>query len=374
MKITIGGDLVLSEFYEISKIDKSISNIFQNSDLNILNLEAPITSSNNKISKTGPHIKADLKSTEEVLNLLNVDFLTLANNHIKDYDDQGIKETLEFCESNSISTIGAGMDIKSASEIKYLTTEIGIISVLNFTENEWSIASESSSGANPLDLINNSRDIKKAKENSDFLILIIHGGNEHYKYPSPRMVKQYRYYAELGANLIVGHHTHCLSGYELFGKTPIFYSLGNFLFTMRRKNPESWYTGLILNLEINNSKDVSFSLLPIRQSQQDFSIKLLEEMEKQNVLLEISKINKIIENKSLLEDTWSQFVEKNHSAFVRNISPVGGISNKYLKALFYRSHLYKLFLNDSYVKEFLNRIRCEAHYDLTKDIFNKMLK
>ena len=58
MKFLITGDLVINQPYDISKISPSIIDLFKQSNINILNLEAPVTSSNSKIIKTGPHLKA----------------------------------------------------------------------------------------------------------------------------------------------------------------------------------------------------------------------------------------------------------------------------------------------------------------------------
>ena len=58
--------------------------------------------------------------------------------------------------------------------------------------------------------------------------MIVHGGHECYNLPSPRMQKQYLFYADQGADIVVGHHTHCISGYEVYKGVPIYYSLGNF--------------------------------------------------------------------------------------------------------------------------------------------------
>ena len=188
------------------------------------------------------------------------------------------------------------------------------------------------------------------------------------------MVKHYRFYADCGADIVVGHHTHCISGYEFYGKTPIFYSLGNFLFTMRRENPDSWYTGIVLNLDIDSDKQIRFELLPIEQKRDCFSLNLSSGLDKEKVLNEIDEINSVISNNDLLEQKWDGFIEKNYASFVKRISPIGGIKNRYLKAVFYKTGLYKLFLNQTYLKEFINRIRCEAHFDLTIGIFNKLLK
>src|SRR5690606_40171562 len=103
--ILITGDLVLSKEYPISNIDDNIVSLFKNSDLNIVNLEAPITNSKKKIDKTGPNIKSHEQSTKDVLDKLNIDIVTLANNHVLDYDEQGVGDTLSFCNINSIKTV-----------------------------------------------------------------------------------------------------------------------------------------------------------------------------------------------------------------------------------------------------------------------------
>src|SRR5690554_1607362 len=95
--ILITGDLVLSKEYPSSNIDVNIVSLFKKSDLNIVNLEAPTTTSNSKIDKTGPSIKLHEESTKNVLAKLNIDIVTLANNHVLDYDEQGVYDTLDFC-------------------------------------------------------------------------------------------------------------------------------------------------------------------------------------------------------------------------------------------------------------------------------------
>ena len=109
------------------------------------------------------------------------------------------------------------------------------IFIFNFCENEWSIAESDNPGANPMDIIDNANQIKYARELADYVIVIVHGGHEYYNLPSPRMQKQYRFYADQGADIVVGHHTHCISGNEVYKGVPIYYSLGNFIFTKNKK-------------------------------------------------------------------------------------------------------------------------------------------
>src|SRR5699024_1471447 len=120
----------------------------------------------------------------------------------------------------------------------------------------------------------------------------VHGGHEYYNLPSPRMQEQYRFYAEQGADLVVGHHTHCVSGFEVHHGTPIFYSLGNFLFTKNNSN-EEWYTGLVLEVKVSEG-ELTTQLHPISQSKEGFALTLLQDGEKRNILQRVQQYSAII--------------------------------------------------------------------------------
>jgi len=372
--ILITGDLVLSKEYPISNIDDNIVSLFKNSDLNIVNLEAPITNSKKKIDKTGPNIKSHEQSTKDVLDKLNIDIVTLANNHILDYDEQGVSDTLSFCKTNNIKTVGAGMNLEEASKILYIDTIEGKIAIVNFAENEWTSATEQTAGSNPMDLIDNFKQLQQAKQNADFVITIIHGGNEYSHYPSPRMVKQYRFYAESGADAVIGHHTHCVSGYEEHKGVPIFYSLGNFLFTTAKRKPDSWYSGLVLNLKIKKGSKIYFEVIPVSQSKEGQILSIMEGKDKEEVLDLMKKVNKVISDEELLKAEWMNFVSKVESGYIRRLTPIAGFNNRFVNAALYRTGIYKWFLNRTYLKETLNRVRCEAHSDVMRTVFEKLVR
>jgi len=229
--VNIAGDFCITPaFVKKDLVQEQVKEIFNSSSINIVNLECPVNNGGEKykIIKHGPH----LQTTEQIfdhLKALSISAVTLANNHILDYGEQGLNTTLEACKRNNIAAAGVGKDLKDAAKFIIIEKEDYRIAIVNFCENEWSIASDETPGANPLDIIENIRQIKKARTEADFVIVIIHGGNEYYNLPSPRIVKQYRFFAENGADAIISHHTHCVSGYEVYNKVPIFYGLGNML-------------------------------------------------------------------------------------------------------------------------------------------------
>src|SRR5690554_2607644 len=94
MKILITGDLVINKTFLNDNISPEVINLFQSSDYNIVNLEAPVTESNLKILKTRPHLKSEKESTLEILKALNINLCTLANNHVLDYDEQGVLDKI----------------------------------------------------------------------------------------------------------------------------------------------------------------------------------------------------------------------------------------------------------------------------------------
>src|SRR5690606_1069444 len=109
---------------------QEVIGLFQNSDYNIVNLEAPVTNSKSKIIKTGPHLKANKESTLSVLKTLEIDLVTLANNHVLDYDEEGVLDTLDFCRENNFLVAGAGKNKEEAAKIFYLDTKVGKIAFI----------------------------------------------------------------------------------------------------------------------------------------------------------------------------------------------------------------------------------------------------
>src|SRR5690554_976332 len=370
MKILITGDLVINKTFLNDNISPEVINLFQSSDYNIVNLEAPVTESNLKILKTRPHLKSEKESTLEILKALNINLCTLANNHVLDYDEQGVLDTINFCKENNIQTVGAGNNLEEASKTLYFDSAEGKIAIVNFAENEWSSATEKTAGANPMDIIDNAKQIKEAKQSADYVFVIVHGGHEYYNLPSPRMQKQYRFYAEQGADIVIGHHTHCISGNEVYNGVPIYYSLGNFLFT-KPSSYKDWYLGLVLEVEIKNG-NITSQLHPVKQEKESFELSLLNGNEKLDVLNRISKYNDIISNSVKLKNEWDIYIKSKYDFYLNYWSPISFIQNRYLKAVCNRLGI-KL-INKKGMALTLNLMRCEAHTDMSKEVIKKYLK
>jgi poly-gamma-glutamate synthesis protein (capsule biosynthesis protein) len=348
--------------------DTKILELFSSSDYNILNLESPLTEAGpeHQIIKTGPNLKAS-PDTIRVLNVLKTNLVTLANNHIYDYGKKGLADTFELCRKNQIATVGAGQNLDEASQI-FLKKIKGItIAVVNIAENEWCNADDTRGGANPMNIISNTRSINRAKEIADIVLLIIHGGHELYYYPSPRMIDQYRFYAEQGASLIISHHSHCISGYEVHNNIPIFYGLGNFLFDSTT-DFEGWYKGILLNIQINSDKKITWKLHPYKQIKDNFKVEILEGLEKEELEKQIESICSTITDSDEIKKRFYIFSNRQEKDILSMFSTSYFIDNHYFRSAIKKFGLEKFFLRHAQLKSILNYSRCEAHRDISSRI------
>lgn len=365
MKLIIAGDfcpynrvqnlLEENKFEEI--VSKEVLDLFFKMDYNIVNLECPVVESvNSNIDKVGPSIKTTSKAFN-FLNYLNVNIVTLSNNHIMDYGAEGLVSSIKGCQDASIKYIGAGESLEQAREplfISYLNQKVAII---NITENEFSTTHDCSPGANPLDLVNNYYDIKSAKDKSDYVIVIYHGGHEGYKYPSPRMKKIFRYFIDVGADLVVCHHAHCHSGYEVYKNKNIYYGLGNFIFDWPSVYNKPWNCGYFIEIDtVINKIDIH----PYSQSSESVTLTLLKEQEKLNFFDDLELLNKVIQDDDKLNTEFSRFTSERLRSYLSALQPYPG----YLLSGAYRKGILPNLLSKPKMLRQLNMIRCEAHRDL----------
>lgn len=161
------------------------NNIVESVDYAIVNFECPVTKSNIKIEKTGPCIKTENLNAFEALKFAGFDLLTLANNHIQDYSSEGVLDTIKYAQEKVFDVVGAGKNIVEASK-PFIQNIRGVrIGFVNIAENEFCTAENNLPGANTFDFIDNTKVIDELKHKVDKVVLIYHGGREHYQLPTP---------------------------------------------------------------------------------------------------------------------------------------------------------------------------------------------
>ena len=361
-KILIAGDFAprarvakLIDEGRSEDIFEQVSPLTSRSDYSIVNLEAPVVeqTSVQPITKYGPNLKCSAKAIDALVNA-GFNMVTLANNHFYDYGEEGVVDTLKACKLRHLDVVGGGVNINEASKILYKEIEGIRIAFINCCESEFSIATEHLGGSNPLNPLKQYYDIIGARRNSDKVIVIVHGGHELYQLPSPRMKEVYRFFVDAGADVVLNHHQHCYSGYEVYKGRPIFYGLGNFCFDITPTQVETlWNYGYMVELNIDGDT-ITFDIIPYNQCSNSPSVKILSPGAFSN---ELSILNEIIADDVELKLATNRYYET-CAWYERSIlEPYRG---RVLNKLFSMNLLPKFV---SGVKRYamLNHIECESH-------------
>ena len=265
--VIIGGDVCPreenSQFVaeNAASIVKEMKGVFEKDAFKILQWECAVTGGGEPIVKSGPN----LRCTENVLNLLSelsIDAALLANNHTGDYGPSEVLTTIDAIEKRGILTVGAGRNFDDAAKPLIVEKNGVRMAILNFCENEFGGVRKDIPGTNCLDPFLNIEQIKAARKQADVVIVTIHGGHEFYPYPSVRMVRTYRAFAEAGADAVWNCHTHCPCGFEVWQGKPIIYSPGNFYFPGRGESVSSWWTGYVTKFLCDENGVYGYELTP----------------------------------------------------------------------------------------------------------------
>lgn len=370
MKLLLVGDLSIQsraakKEWNATQLMRSfdgVRSLSKECDHSIVNLESPVTDSEIRIAKDGPTLK-NPEVVFDIIKFCGFDTVTLANNHLKDFGSKGVTDTIERCNESNILFVGAGKNIEKAREHIIYEKEGIRIGLLNVCEHESSIAKFFSPGAAPYDLTNLFYDIEHLRGLVDKVIVIIHGGCEHYPLPTPRMKREYRLLIDFGADVIVNHHQHCYSGYEIYKGRPIFYGLGNFFFDNPHKINNRWNEGILLRLDITKEK-TGFNLTPFSQCDIETNIEIHDY---EDIRPNIDKLNEIIADDKLLNDSFDKLI-----ASKKPLSPFLPYGNHYLRALYNRGLLpdgmtehRKVFIE--------NAISCETHREVLLHYFENYL-
>lgn len=269
MRIIIGADLVPTEenYREFitgnvaALADEKILNALKNADFRIFNNELALTDKDTPITKAGPSIKAPVAVVKGI-KALGADLLGISNNHVLDHGYEGFVSTINALDAAKIGHVGGGFNKEEAAK-PYFFEKDGIkAGVYACCEHEFSWVEDYGFGANGFDPLIALDDIAEAKKRCDYLIVLYHGGKEHYRYPSPRLMKVCRKIIEKGADIVLCQHTHCVGTEEDYMGGKIIYGQGNFIFAKNYANIESWGEGFLVEAEIEKGKKPRYEYVP----------------------------------------------------------------------------------------------------------------
>ena len=234
---------------------------FADGDLNIFNLETAITEEVTKEEKQY-NFKTDA-SFLGTLKSIGFSVATIANNHSYDFGEKGFLDTLNALDNAKISYVGGGVnrDIAYQGQVyKVKGLKIGVLGIAKVNGGPLSIATKDKAGTtNGYDAVSTERAITELRKVSDVVILLPHWGEEGSFCPRSSEIASAKKWQSLGADIIVGSHTHTLQEVELKENKLIAYSMGNFIFYSSQL--ENRTTG-ILKIRITPNKRISYGLQP----------------------------------------------------------------------------------------------------------------
>ena len=338
-------------------------------DYSIVNLECPIVEHDaSPIDKCGPNLSCNKKSIK-ALKWAGFNCVTLANNHFLDFGEVGANDTIETCKACNIDYVGGGMNLEEASKILYKEIEGQKLAIINCCEHEFSIATESTAGSNPLNVVKQYYAIQEARESADKVIVIIHGGVELFWLPSQRMIETYRFFIDAGADAIINHHQHCYSGYEVYKGKPIFYGLGNFCFDGNSEDYR-WTSGYMVKLIYNSNDDKRFEIIPYRQCNNKVGVSLIDGEEKDLFFKRVKEYNECIADDKKRERVYQQWCEQTEGMYRVALNPV---YSRYTAWLF-NSSLGRRIINKRKLLQIYDYIVNESHIERVKIALQRKMK
>ncbi len=249
----VGGDMMFARFIDHTFSGDNLKNavanlgdrLFSGTDLSLINLEGPISSTLTNPSTDPNNIVFNFPpKTTDVLQWLNINTVSLANNHSGNAGKDGLTYTKKILTDKGINYIGQQSIFNNESIRRYQAgnTKISVIAI-NLLETEDTLT----------------QTIKQEKDNGNFILIFPHWGNEYQATHSSSQQAAAHRWIDSGADLIIGSHPHVIEDAEIYKGKPIFYSLGNLLFdqTFSRETQR----GLIIAGEITANK-LKLVLLP----------------------------------------------------------------------------------------------------------------
>jgi poly-gamma-glutamate synthesis protein (capsule biosynthesis protein) len=236
------------ENYGESYFFQNVQSIFDSDDLTIANLEGTLTQ--DQAAAVSDPIQGD-PAYSGILTAGGIDAVTVANDHIQDYGDEGYVDTLAYLDNAGVERFGAGKTLK----LQVSGVTLGLVGI--DAQEDWEAQALS--------------DIQSLKNGgAEIVIVELHWGETGATEPTSAQQSQAHNLIDGGADLVIGHGSQTLQGVELYGGKYIAYSLGSFCLSGSTQSAE-WDTAIfqetftVLNGEIQNAE---INLIPCSVSNQ----------------------------------------------------------------------------------------------------------
>lgn len=263
-------------------ITEKIEKLFWGTDLNVANLEGPVTVDESisigseEGSRDNYVFTFDETHTKEFLEYNKIGLVNLGNNHILNFGKEGLEQTKNFLSKNKFEYFG---DIKGERELFWEKSingrRIAFVSYNQFSGNGF----ENVKGK-----------VEELEKVNDLTIIYAHWGTEYELNENEVQQEKAHKLIDAGADLIIGSHPHVVQSVEMYKNKAIFYSLGNFIFDQYFS--VDTMTGLSVAVTISDNEKLDFTLVPL-QLQKNGQIEFTSETEREGLLDRILKTSEL---------------------------------------------------------------------------------
>ena len=245
MLVTFVGDISLNDDYiRLFKEGKhpfaEIEPVLADADFVVGNLECMGKGDQGENELKKPRLTTTLETLNYLKNI-RLKVASLAHNHVYDHLEDGFLKTINFLKANEIKYLGAGFTPEEAAQPVILKQGDISVGLLNYVTADTNPNLPENAGIflNVFDFDKCKNDILALKPQVNHVVLLLHWGGrvEGGLYPDWDQPRIGRALIDVGADLIIGHHSHTIQPYEVYKGKHIFYSLGNFCFS------DYWFDG-----------------------------------------------------------------------------------------------------------------------------------
>lgn len=251
------------EGFDFKPMYASVSEDIKNADISYINQETILGGVELGLSSY-PMFNSPKEVGRDMIEL-GFDVFSHATNHAFDKGEQGVKNTYEFYKEYPEVTM-TGIYKKGEENIKIVEKNGMKIAFTNYTYHTNGLSlSENSEFYVPLsDEEEMVETIKKAKEMADFVVLLVHWGNEGQTVPDEKQISAAKMFSAAGCDVIIGAHPHAIQPVEFIDNTLVIYSLGNLI--SAQTSPVN-LVGLTVNFELvidgEDRKIENVSVMPV---------------------------------------------------------------------------------------------------------------
>ena len=250
--------------------------VLQGADAVFANLECAITGSGRPWRRTRKvfHFRAGPRAVA-VLKAGNVRYVSLANNHVLDFETEGLADTLRHLDAGKIAHAGAGATLAKARAPALVTVGEIKIGLIALTDNEPAFAAtaerpgtwHAAIGEDPglIDLLSQ-QVVELRVRGADLVVLSLHWGPNMVTAPPPQFRAFAKSVIDRGVDIVHGHSAHLFQGVEARGRRLILYDTGDFIddYAVDPQLRNDW--SFVFLVEAEREGPRRLDLLPVRLS------------------------------------------------------------------------------------------------------------